>query len=330
MRLAIWLLAWWIAEQPIARGVVWQAREGEVDGKPQVIHELVLDLDDPELLLRMVEPGPNSCATVEAIAERAELVDGRPPVAAINFGFFAPWAPCLASSQVISLMQQEGRTLARNFDDGPKGALGWTIEGELLTTIVPHAGDWPQAWFALGARGILIDEGEPIDPLSWRLDEGLAGSFADVRHPRTAIGVDVEEGKAVLVTVDGRRASAAGMSLVELRAYLSANEELTIDAAVNLDGGGSTTMWIAGSGVVNEPSDPDGSRAVVGALLIYAAPLEAHAEALEPTRRAPGADEAASSGCRAARPAPMSLLLLVFVLVIRRRSQPEVVSATLR
>jgi hypothetical protein len=313
-----------LARQPIARGVVWSSYEGEVDGAPQMIHELLLDLDDPDLLLRMVEPGPNSCATVEQIAERADLVDGRPPVAAINFAFFAPWAPCLASSQAVSLIQQDGRTLARNFDDGPKGALGWTIEGELLTTVVPQGEEWPQAWFAVGARGILIDEGEPIDPQRWRIDEGLAPEFADVRHPRTAIGVDVEQGRALLVTVDGRRVGSSGMSLVELRSHLAANEVLTIDAAVNVDGGGSTTMWIAGVGVVNEPSDPGGPRAVVGALLIYAAPLEATVEEAPRTVR-----EAADVGCRVAGPASNSLLALL-VLVLRRRAQRSEASSTLR
>lgn len=315
-------LAMVLGEQPIARGVIWRHDE--------VVHELMLELDDPDLLLRMVEPGPNSCATVEEIAERAELVDGRAPVAAINFGFFAPWAPCLASSQVISLMQQDGQTLARNFDDGPKGALGWTIEGELLTTIVPHADDWPQAWFALGARGILIDEGEPIDRQRWRLDEGLAASFAEARHPRTAIGIDVEQGRALLVSVDGRRVGAPGMSLAELRDHLAGTDDLAIDAAVNLDGGGSTTMWIAGSGVVNQPSDPDGPRAVVGALLIYAAPLEGEAEAREPLEVAPPVREAA--GCRAASPAPTALVLLVLLSAIRRAREdhPGVVSPTLR
>jgi hypothetical protein len=313
-----------LVEQPIARGVIWRARDGEV-------HELILDLDDPDLLLRMVEPGPNTCATVEAIAERAELVDGRPPVAAINFGFFAPWAPCLASSQVISLMQQDGQTLARNFDDGPKGAIGWSIEGELLTTIVAHGDEWPQAWFALGARGILIAEGEPVDAERWRYDEGLAAEFVDVRHPRTAIGVDVEQGRALLVTVDGRRAEAPGMSLLELRESLSANEALTFEAAANLDGGGSTTMWIAGAGVVNQPSDLGGPRAVVGALLIYAAPLEVEAEVRESPERELEVAEPANSGCRAAGSVASPLLLVLAVIpAIHRRTHPREASSTLR
>jgi hypothetical protein len=38
--------------------------------------------------------------------------------------------------------------------------------------------------------------------------------------------------------------------------------------AVNLDGGGSTTMWVAGQGIVNEPSDSTGERSVTNAVLV--------------------------------------------------------------
>ncbi len=310
-------LALGVGEQPIARGVLLRDSVGEFGGEPQAIHELVLDLDDPALVLRVVEPGPNTCARVDEVAARAELVDGRPPVAAINFGFFSPWAPCLASSQVVSLVQQDGQTLAHNFDAGPKGALGWTIEGESLTTVVPHAGDWPQARFALGARGILIAEGRPLAPERWREDEGLAAEFAEARHPRTAIGVDAAQGKALLIAVDGRRSSAAGMSLIELRERFSAaaSEGLTIDEAVNLDGGGSTTMWIAGRGIVNQPSDPAGPRAVVGALLIYAAPLEA-----EVAREAVLDPEPTPTSCQAAAsPLPWPIVMGIAVGLRRRR-----------
>ena len=38
--------------------------------------------------------------------------------------------------------------------------------------------------------------------------------------------------------------------------------------AINLDGGGSTTMWIKGKGVINFPSDASGERPVSNVLLI--------------------------------------------------------------
>ncbi|MCK4879516.1 MAG: phosphodiester glycosidase family protein, partial [Bacteroidales bacterium] len=38
--------------------------------------------------------------------------------------------------------------------------------------------------------------------------------------------------------------------------------------AINLDGGGSTTMWTKDNGVVNRPSDKRGERPVANAILI--------------------------------------------------------------
>ena len=55
------------------------------------------------------------------------------------------------------------------------------------------------------------------------------------------------------------------MSLIEAQKFL-----LTIGCidAINLDGGGSTTMWVQDKGVVNSPSDISGERRVSNALLI--------------------------------------------------------------
>ena len=44
--------------------------------------------------------------------------------------------------------------------------------------------------------------------------------------------------------------------------------DLGILNGVNLDGGGSATMWIAGRGVVNDPSDSDGERPVSNAVVV--------------------------------------------------------------
>lgn len=57
------------------------------------------------------------------------------------------------------------------------------------------------------------------------------------------------------MTVDGRSEQSRGMSLEELRKVLSWMGATYI---LNLDGGGSTTMYVKGmsdNGVVNHPSD---------------------------------------------------------------------------
>jgi hypothetical protein len=94
--------------------------------------------------------------------------------------------------------------------------------------------------------------------------EGFGPDFADKRHPRTAVARD-RAGRVLFVTVDGRQPGVSvGMTLEELARLL-----LEFDAAeaINLDGGGSTTMVIDGK-VVNSPSDREGERPVSDAILI--------------------------------------------------------------
>ncbi|MFF4142138.1 phosphodiester glycosidase family protein [Streptomyces sp. NPDC001698] len=83
------------------------------------------------------------------------------------------------------------------------------------------------------------------------------------RNPRTLAGVDAA-GRTVLVTADGRSTSALGLSITESAEIAKA---LGLRDAINLDGGGSTTMVIDGK-VLNQPSDAAGERPVGDALLI--------------------------------------------------------------
>ena len=99
-----------------------------------------------------------------------------------------------------------------------------------------------------------------------------SSAFTYTRHPRTAVVV-TNTNRVLLVTVDGRDANAAGMSLIELRKIL---KWLDAKDALNLDGGGSTTLWIHNqpdNGVVNYPSDNKiwdhaGERKVANVVLI--------------------------------------------------------------
>jgi exopolysaccharide biosynthesis protein len=88
-------------------------------------------------------------------------------------------------------------------------------------------------------------------------------SFTRDRNPRTCIGIT--DKFYILAAIDGRSQSAAGMTLYEAREFFS---RLKCTDALNFDGGGSTTMWIEGKGIVNHPSDREGERPVSDALLI--------------------------------------------------------------
>jgi hypothetical protein len=114
----------------------------------------------------------------------------------------------------------------------------------------------------IGGAGLLRREGTPVN--DWKAEALSPDNFTDVRHPRTMIGVDVQ-GRAWLVAVDGRLSNfSIGMTFADLQ-RLAARLELT--DALNLDGGGSTTMVVGGE-VVNKPSDPGGARPVSDALIV--------------------------------------------------------------
>jgi phosphodiester glycosidase len=85
---------------------------------------------------------------------------------------------------------------------------------------------------------------------------------AEVRHPRSAIGWNTNY--YFLVEVDGRqRALSVGMTLPELASYMA---KLGCDEAMNLDGGGSATLWAYGQ-VMNSPSEGR-QRGMANALVV--------------------------------------------------------------
>ena len=87
------------------------------------------------------------------------------------------------------------------------------------------------------------------------VDEVLENSsFYITRHPRTAVA-KMANGNILFVTVDGRSTESEGMTLEQLQSTL---RWLGAEYIINLDGGGSTTMYIKGesdNGVVNHPTD---------------------------------------------------------------------------
>jgi len=92
-------------------------------------------------------------------------------------------------------------------------------------------------------------------------------------HPRTAIGIDVDTNRIFMLVIDGRQSFSRGMTMVELSQLMA---EYGADDALNLDGGGSSTMMSRDAfgvmGVQNSPSD--GSlRKVANGLVVTSAPV---------------------------------------------------------
>jgi hypothetical protein len=83
------------------------------------------------------------------------------------------------------------------------------------------------------------------------------------KHPRTAMGY-TNNGKLIVLVVQGRFANASGATLVEEAQIL---KDIGCVEALNLDGGGSSCMLINGKETIT-PSDKTGQRAVPAVFLI--------------------------------------------------------------
>jgi exopolysaccharide biosynthesis protein len=83
--------------------------------------------------------------------------------------------------------------------------------------------------------------------------KALPGSdhFTLAPHPRTAVGLSKNGKTMYIVVADGRREGVPGPTLPELATFM---DELGACTAMNLDGGGSSAMWVRDA-VVNQPSD---------------------------------------------------------------------------
>lgn len=162
-----------------------------------------------------------------------------------------------ASGFVLSYGGLEPPPPLDDLDPGDRVA----IEREFATVHGSDPRAWASAAHVIGGAGLLVRDGQPVT--DWT-EEDLRTGFSTERHPRTMIGAG-SSGEIWLVTVDGRNPSRSlGMSFLELQ-RLAARLQLT--HALNLDGGGSTTMVVAGT-IVNHPSDAGGARKVSDAILV--------------------------------------------------------------
>jgi exopolysaccharide biosynthesis protein len=129
-------------------------------------------------------------------------------------------------------------------------------------TETEQADSWKQAANIIGGGPQLIKNGR-VEITN--AAEKILPSFVSDYHPRTAIA-KLKSGQILLVAVDGRQpGESIGMSLTMLADLLL---EFGAVEAINLDGGGSTTMVIKNK-LVNKPSDATGERPVSDAILVY-------------------------------------------------------------
>ena len=158
---------------------------------------------------------------------------------------------------------------------GPSGAalrgLAPGVELEIRVDLEPPAAPGDAV---LGGGPRLVRGGR----ISVETEGGSLGdAFARARHPRTAIGFAGR--KLYMVVVDGRQpGDSVGMSLPELARVML---DLGCTDALNMDGGGSTTLWVRGA-VMNRPSDGR-ERPVANGLILFSTAPKGEAVRLAPS-----------------------------------------------
>ncbi|TXE07920.1 hypothetical protein ES711_10860 [Gelidibacter salicanalis] len=236
------------------------------DGEPLRAMYAEIDLNDNNLKFRSI--GSNSYRE-----NTAETYQKGNAILAINGGYFT-------SNSSVSLIIEDGEVISKGLHTKPRGAFGirngkpevtWTkpaSNGNFVYKLNTIDEENPsEKWSATQAVG-----GGPVLLLNGQLqmtasEEGFANSHT-IRHPRSAIGYK-NEYTIIILVVDGRQEASSGVTIQELARIM---KNLGTTSAVNLDGGGSSTL-IASNEVVNVPvnisgGDRNNLRRNAGALII--------------------------------------------------------------
>jgi exopolysaccharide biosynthesis protein len=262
---------WTVKE--VAPGLTYRQFEGNVDGAAQRIFVADWDTSAPGYALKFSASGESRTSDVfkgfdGAVVAMNACYEPTSVVVKVDGEYLS----CMPNNTVMSTGVPNWKSEAAVYTDGKNGVKivydgrGKTMEelrGFYASSTEPNI---------FSSAPMLIDDYEPVG-------ESFAGFQTDVtkfdyedprrhqgvRHPRTAVAL-TDDGHFLMVVVDGRRPGVSeGMSSRELTRFLRKN--FNPRYALNMDGGGSSTLCVAGEGdprthIVNRPTDSKGERKV--------------------------------------------------------------------
>ena len=127
---------------------------------------------------------------------------------------------------------------------GPQKNLDKIVNAKKFNLDIKLNPEWRDVNHIISGGPYLVKNGDIyVDMTAQKL--GSVGG----RNPRTAIGY-TKDNHLIMLTADGREGASIGLTLMELASLM---KELGCVNAMNLDGGGSTVMYIKGQ-VVNKPA----------------------------------------------------------------------------
>ncbi len=249
--------------ETIRAGVEYQ-RLPRFSPRPMIIHVLTIDMRTSGLRFVVTPPDdPEADLPLRARTTSQFLTEFNMDIA-INGDGFTPWW----SRGPTDYYPKVGDPVAPLGDTASLGTVYWHAKVVEPTLYISSRNtlsfDAPaRPYNALSGGQMLLTGGNPVDGLN---DTDL--------HPRTAIGYNKNGRYLYLVVVDGRQPFySEGIKLTELAQVM---KQLGAYYAMNLDGGGSSTMVVRGQDgmprILNSPIDqyiPGRERAVANHLGIY-------------------------------------------------------------
>ena len=284
----------WQVTQPFV-GISYYDRS-TAEPRPLHMHVAQIDLRAPGLRFKVSPPGGDRevirQSTLDFLKqERAQL--------AINGHFFLPFPSTDRTAWVIGLGASEGKVFSAFEIPEQSYALvafapALNIDRDNRATIVTfdpsaadrmHVRESTTLWNVVAGSSQIVTDGAASVPayrddnhFDAELDPGgpnnysNAKAWADVATARTAIGLSRNRETLTLFTVDVRGGSE-GMRLKEVAAVMI--RDFGVFNALNLDGGGSTTMAMEDpvtgtASIVNTSSDNPLGRVVASSLAVFA------------------------------------------------------------
>jgi exopolysaccharide biosynthesis protein len=226
------------------------------------IHVVEINLKDPHVALQVARGGldPDGDGPwLTTLMPASEIAEREKYDVAINGDFF--------DAEATKDIEGKNTGYIRGKAAAPVGMA-------MTDGVIWHRPRTPRPYLEITASNVAkLGNGGLSDPIDAAAREIVGGSqiivrnghsiiftntFATTRHPRTAAGIDATGTRLTLLVVDGRQPELSiGMTLAELSEEMV---RLGCAAAINLDGGGSTTLVYRNPKskkleVVNSPSD---------------------------------------------------------------------------
>jgi exopolysaccharide biosynthesis protein len=226
------------------------------------VHVVTVDLKDPRVSVRVSRAGedPDGAGPWQTVLlPTSEIAKREGFDIAVNGDFFGAQATKDVEGKntgfvkgkwasAVGPAMTDGEVWAKNATTRP--ALEVTSKEEAKIATVRAGAAFPKdVRQVIAGSHVIVKDGKKVD---------VTGTFSTARHPRTAVGITRDGSKLILLVVDGRQPKLSiGMQLSDLADEMIAQGAYN---ALNLDGGGSSTMVYRDPAskqlkVLNSPSD---------------------------------------------------------------------------